>query len=268
MRIAIVGAGAIGCFCGGKLAASGADVRFLARGAMLEALRDRGLRIESATGDVVLPRVVADEAAALGPVDAVLFAVKRYDTAAAAAAARPLLGAATPVVTLQNGIGAAEAIEAVVGPGHAVGGTAYMAVAAGLAASVAPDIARVLWRKFVLLSGTSAMTALTRRPIGVVRGDPALRRVLHAAIAETAAVAIARGIGLTDGIVSETLAAIDAMAPDMKASQLVDLERGRRLELDYLSGAIVAMGEAAGVPTPVHATVYAALRPFRDGGEP
>jgi 2-dehydropantoate 2-reductase len=304
MRIAIVGTGAIGGFVGARLIAAGADVAFLARGAMLDALRTVGLRVHTTTGDIAVgPVVASDDAAALGPADAVLFCVKRYDTAAAAAACRPLLRPGTPVLTLQNGIGAADDIAAVIGPGHAVGAAAYMAVRveapgvirhtgaitrldfgagagagaatiaelrdiaarAGIEAAVVADIDRALWRKFVMLAGTSALTALTRQPLGPIRVDPAMREILVAAVAECAAVARARNVGLADDVVAQTMSTIDRQPPGLKASQLTDLERGARLELDWTSGAIVRMGKESGVPTPVHATVYAALTPFKMG---
>ncbi|MGE3935597.1 MAG: ketopantoate reductase family protein [Rhodospirillaceae bacterium] len=304
MRVAIVGTGAIGGFVGTRLIAAGAEVAFLARGATLDALRRTGLRTYSATGDVAVgPVTASDDPAALGPADAVLFCVKRYDTAAAAAACRPLLKPGTPVISLQNGVGAAEEIASVLGPGRAVGGAAYMTVSmtepgvvrhtgaftrldlgpgegaaaatiaalrevaanAGIDATVRPDIEVALWRKFVLLAGTSALTALTRQPLGWVRDDPVARTVLHAAVAECAAVAAARKVGLPADAAAETIAGIDRQPAGLKASQLTDLERGRRLELDWTSGAIVRMGRESGVPTPVHATVYAALAPFKGG---
>lgn len=123
-----------------------------------------------------------------------------------------------------------------------------------------------LWRKFVLLGATSALTALTRQTLGVVRSDPVLRDVFKAAVRETAAVAEARGISLPDDLEDRILNTLDTViAAGAKASQLVDLERGKPLELEWLSGAIHRFGAESGVATPVHSAVYAALKPFAGG---
>jgi len=136
---------------------------------------------------------------------------------------------------------------------------------AGVDAQVCDSTERMLWEKFCLVVATSATTALARQPIGVVRGDADLRWMLAEAVAEAARVGRRAGVALPDDLERQVLRAIDGNPPAGKASQLVDLERGRRLELDGLSGAIVRLGRALGVPTPVHATVYAALKPYIDG---
>src|SRR5262245_41467062 len=127
MRIAILGSGGVGGYFGGRLAAAGTDVTFIARGAHLEALQTRGLRIRSPFVDVNLPVVHAtDNAATMGPVDIVCFTVKLYDTAAATALLPPLIGPTTAVVPLQNGVDTVDLLARTVGREHTTGGTAYV----------------------------------------------------------------------------------------------------------------------------------------------
>ncbi len=123
----------------------------------------------------------------------------------------------------------------------------------------------MIWEKFCLIAGTSASTALTRQTVGVVRSDPDIRWMLSEAIGEAARIGRKLGVALTDDMEARTLEFIDHNPPNGKSSQLLDLERGRRLELEGLSGAVVRLGKQVGVPTPIHATVYAALKPFIDG---
>ena len=303
MRIAIMGSGGVGGYVGGRLAASGQDVTFLARGAQLAALRSRGLRIESALGDVSVAAPATDDPAAIGPVDLVLFAVKLYDTAQAAAATRPLIGPETGVVTLQNGVDSVAVLSAALGREHVVGGSAQIAaviaapgvirhtgtmarflfgeldgarservaaLAAALAAAgvdheVSTDIERDIWVKMVFLATFAGLTALIRLPIGRVRADPDTRALYQAGLAEALAVARAKGIALPDDLVARVLARTDQLPAEMKSSLLEDLERGKRLELAWLSGALVRMGLEHAVPTPTHAFITTALKLHADG---
>ena len=137
--------------------------------------------------------------------------------------------------------------------------------AAAVVAEASTDTDVMLWEKFLLVVGSSAATGVTRSTVGAVRGDPDMRWLLREAIAEAERVGRAAGVALNADVVDSVMEALDANPADGKASQLVDLEAGRRLELDGLSGTVVRLGREFGVPTPVHATVYAALKPFRDG---
>ncbi len=307
MRMAIMGAGGVGGYFGARLAAAGEDVVFIARGAHLEALKRDGLTLHSENGDCrVDPAEATDDTAEVGAVDAILFCVKTYDTEVAARACLPLLGPETFVLTLQNGVESVALISGIVGQGRVLGGATYIVSNieapgvirhigpsalievgepegpgpraralvdalgnAGVEALLADDMEATLWRKFVLLGATSALTALTRQTLGVVRSDPVMRDVFKAAVRETAAVAGARGISLPDDLEDQILDTLDTViAADAKASQLVDLERGKPLELEWLSGAIHRFGEESGVATPVHSAVYAALKPFAGGKAP
>lgn len=305
MRIAVVGAGGVGGYFGGRLAAAGEEVTFIARGAHLQAIRERGLKIESkAAGDVSLPPGAAtDYPASVGPVDAVLFCVKLYDVDAAAKASLPLIGPDTVVVSLQNGVDAEARMAAILGPEHVAGGVAEIGAnisepgtilhkspfarmvfgalegqpdprlerlceackAAGIDASVSDDIEAALWLKFVMLASFAAVTCLLRRPAEAIRDDGDIRATYIAALREVEAVARAKGVKLPDGVVERTTGFLDGMPDGMKSSMLVDLEQGRRLELEHLSGAVVRFARELDIPVPVHQTAYAALKPWVDG---
>ena len=307
MRIAIMGSGGVGGYLGGRLAAGGQDVTFIARGAHLAAIRERGLRIESAgRGDVAIePAKATDDPATLGPVDLVVFAVKLYDSESAARASRPLIGPQTGIVTLQNGVDSVGVLSRVLGPEHVIGGVAQIAAViaapgvirhtgtlahfqigeldggqserlaalaqaleqAGVDHQVSDDIERDIWAKMVFLATFAGLTALTRLPIGPIRDDPETRALYREGLAEALAVARAKGIGLPEDFVAKALARTDQLPAQMKSSLLEDLERGRRLELPWLSGAIVRMGQELGVATPVHGFITAALKPHAKGRE-
>jgi 2-dehydropantoate 2-reductase len=303
MRIAIVGSGGVGGYFGGRLAATGADVTFLARGAHLEALRTRGLRIDSPKGHAHLPHVNAsDDPAAIGPVDIVFFAVKLYDTEGALALLPPLIGPETVVIGFQNGVESIDMLTRAVGPDHAAGGVAYVSAViaepgvirhtamdrlifgeldgsrsgrlewlleacrpAGFQATLSTDINVEIWTKFVRLSVFSGMTAVTRSPIGVIREDPELFAMLKTAVKEAMTVAHAKGVAVSESTVADVAAAYIALPPQAKASMLEDLERGRRLELPWLSGAVVRIGREVGADTPTHRFITAVLKPHVRG---
>ncbi len=306
MRIVFFGAGGVGGYFGGRLAQAGVDVAFVARGAHLQALRTTGLRIVSPKGDAHLPRVQASaDPADLGTADVVFLTVKMYDVDTAATQLRPLLGPGTLVVTLQNGVEATDMVARRVGREHVAGGVAYVAAviaepglirhtaldalivgeldgamsprllalrdaasAAGFTFTASEDIRVDLWSKFVRLSVFSSMTAATRSPLGVLRAQPALFALVEAAVDEAFAVGRAHGVALGPRVRDEVFAMYRGMPPQAKSSMLEDLERGRRLELPWLGGAVVRLGRDAGVPTPVHETIEKLLLPFVPGGLP
>ncbi|MGH6945095.1 MAG: ketopantoate reductase family protein [Geminicoccaceae bacterium] len=299
MRVAIMGSGGVGGYVGGRLAAAGEEVAFIARGAHLQAMQTHGLRIESALGDATIRSLEAsDDPAAIGPADLVIFAVKLYDTEAAAEACRPLLGPQTGVLTLQNGVESSEVLARVLGARHVIGGVAQIATViaapgvirhtgtmcrlqlgeldgqlsprvaglsaalerAGLQHQVSADIQRDIWAKMVFLAPMSGMTSLMRLPIGPIREDPETRAMLHAAIAEAVAMAGAKGADLGGGVTLQRMAFIDGLPYEMRSSMLEDLERGRPLELPWLSGAIARMGKELGIATPVHTFITTTLK--------
>ena len=303
MKIAVFGSGGVGGYFGGKLAASGEQVTFLARGAHLNALQHGGLYIESPLGNVHVPTVQAtDRPQAIGPVDVVLFTVKLYDVDPSAAALAPLIGPDTVVITLQNGVDAMDMVAKHVGDAHVAGGAAYIVavidkpghirhttaqqlvfgerdgrrsnrliafeqacVRAGFQAKASEDVHADLWTKFVRLATWSGMTTATRSPMGVVRDTPETFELMVAAIEEVIAVGKARGVNLPSDLMETTLAMIRNFPASSKSSMLEDIERGRRLELPWLSGAVVRLGKEAGVPTPIHQFITTILTPFVNG---
>jgi len=303
MRIAVVGSGGVGGYFGGRLAAAGVDVAFIARGAHLEAMRSRGLRITSPKGDLHLPRVTAEsDPSAVGPVDVVFFAVKLYDTESALAMLPPLVGPDTIVVGFQNGVETVASLTRAVGAAHTAGGVSYVSAViaepgvirhtamdrlifgmpdgsrspqlealleacapAGFESTPTSTITVEIWTKFVRLSVFSGMTAVTRGPVGVIVNDPELLEMLKAAVRETLAVAHAKGIAVTSTIDEDVASAYKALPPQAKASMLEDLERGRRLELPWLSGAVARLGREVGVATPIHTFINAVLKPHVNG---
>ncbi|HEX6143067.1 MAG TPA: 2-dehydropantoate 2-reductase [Geminicoccaceae bacterium] len=304
MKIGIVGAGGVGGFLGARLAAAGVEVSILGRGAHLAAIRAHGLRLESPSGDLVVqPAAASDRASEIGPVDVVLCAVKLYDLEAAARALGPMLGGTTGVVTLQNGVEAAESVARVVGRQHVLGGVAQIAAVVGepglirqtgtmarfsvgeldgtrserlealgealtsakVEHELSTDIRRAIWAKMVFLAGFSGMTALVRLPIGPIREDPETRAMLRASFDEALAVAAAEGVDFGPGAADERLRMVDRLPAEMRSSLLDDLERGRRLELPWLSGAIARLGRRHGIATPIHDMITTALKLHVDG---
>jgi len=304
MRIAVMGAGGVGGYFGARLAVAGHEVAFVARGRHLAAMRERGLTVGSALGDIALPQpAVTDSPATLGPVDVVLFAVKLWDTEAAAEALRPLVATGGVVVPFQNGVGSIERIGAIVGAERVMGGVAQIAATiaepgvirhtgtmarlrfgpvhpaqrpaaeallgackgAGIDAELVADIRRALWEKFVFLAAFSGLTSVARQPIGVLRADPELRGTLEAAMREAWAAGRAQGIALADDFIAQQLKFTDGLPAEMKSSMLNDLVAGNRLEAPWLCGAVARMAAEQGIPAPVNATLYAALKPYCAG---
>jgi 2-dehydropantoate 2-reductase len=305
MRIAAMAAGAVGGYFGARMAAAGHDVFFIARGTHLAAIKNNGLKIESVHGDIhlVTPNVT-DDPATVGPVDIVLFAVKLWDTEKAAQLAKPLVAPATRVITLQNGVDSVERIAPILGAEQTVGGAAYIATTietpgvikqtssfamlrfgradrradatlqafldAGLAAKIdiamPADINRELWQKFAFLTAMAGSTASLRSSIGPIVADPELRGFFRKLLEEAFAIAKAKGVALDPAYIEERMAFVTGkVEPGMKASMAHDLERGNRLELDWLNGKVRAFGRALNIPTPANDTVFTVLKLHRSG---
>jgi len=301
MRVAVFGTGGVGGYFGTRLAAAGADVVFIARGAHLEAMRTSGLRLESVRGDILVhPAQASDSPTDVGRVDVVLLGVKTWQVAEAAEAMRPLLGPETIVVPLQNGVetpaflaerlgeeqvvgGLCAAFSFIAGPGHIRhlgGGTIKFGeldnqktmrierlreafARAGVPVDVPADIHVALWEKFMLVVPFGEVGAVTRAPIGVLMTVPETRKLIERGLEEIDAVARARAIPLSDDIVTRTLAVLDNTATPSGTSSLQrDIAAGQRSELDAWTGAVVRLGAAAGVATPLHAFLYASLLPL------
>ncbi|MEQ1889832.1 MAG: 2-dehydropantoate 2-reductase [Alphaproteobacteria bacterium] len=304
MRFAIFGAGGMGAYFGGKLELAGHYVAYVARGRTLETLRAKGLRVESPDGDFAInPIIVGDDPATIGPVDAVLYCVKLYDVAGSKPLLASLLGPDTFVLTLQNGVEVVDMLAPEIDRSRILPGSSYVSaniVEPGLIRHVGqtghidfgeldgkltpraqalmdafadtnvearfnPDIIGSLWTKFVLVAGYSGVMALTRGPIGVVRSEPVTLNLLSEALHEAEAVAHAMGIRIPLNHSENQLRRVQEMPPQLKPSLLEDLEHGRRLEVDWLAGGVVRLGEKAGVPTPVNRVIHAALKPYANG---
>jgi 2-dehydropantoate 2-reductase len=304
MRVAVMAAGAVGGYFGGRLAAAGHEVAFIARGAHREAMRRDGLKIESSLGDLHLKSVnVTEDPKQVGPVDVVLFAVKLWDTDIAGEQTRPLVGANTRVITLQNGVDSVERLAPLLGDGVTIGGTTYVVStiaspgvirhtgatakifcgrldrrpdpvladyveqmkAAKIDVTLSDHMLVDLWKKFVVLTGTSGSTASTRQPLGVIRDDEDMRALFYKLMHETIAVGRAVGVELPADLSADIDRSVAAFPPTMRASMANDLEAGNRLELDWLAGKVIALGRKYGIPTPTQEAVYAILKPYRMG---
>ena len=295
---AIMGSGGVGGYFGARLARAGFDTTFVARGAHLRAMHQSGLCVEDTGESFSVPAKATDDPREIGPVDFVLFAVKLWDTANAGASCKPLVGSDTAVVSLLNGIDSEEMLESILGRGHVMGGVAEVSATiaapgsikklsqiglirfgeldrrrsvraeklaralsdAGIGADLSVDINIAIWNKFVFLTGLSAMTALTRHPIGKVRADPDTRDLLKDIMMEALRVGQAAGVPIDDAVIDERLQFIDTLTPEIRASMAIDLIAGRRLELPWLSGAVVRKGAELGIPTPANAFVCKALK--------
>jgi 2-dehydropantoate 2-reductase len=307
MRFAIVGSGAVGGYFGAKLARNGQDVTFIARGAHLAAIREHGLRVQSAKlGDFVVHAPASDDAAAVGPVDVVLFTVKAYDNPGALQLVPPLVGERTVVLTLQNGVDSADDVAAVVGPERVLGGTTYVATAleapglivqtgvhrsiifgevfgdtsrvskrvqdiadvmapADIQATPVPDGRVPIWDKFVYLAPFSGFTGASRLPIGGIWPDPHVREMFYAAAREIAALAAAEGVQLSSDRFATLEEYMRNIPPTTRSSLLIDLEMGKRIEVEALQGAAVRRAARHNLPLPIISTLYALLRPYAAG---
>jgi 2-dehydropantoate 2-reductase len=299
MRITVFGAGAVGAYFGGRLAEAGEEVSVVARGAALDAIRGRGLRVISPEGDFAFrPAAVSDQPADLGPADVVLLGVKAWQVPDAARAMAPLVGPDSVVVPLQNGVEAPNQLARALGPGPVLGGlcriiawvvepgvvrhqgaepyvgfgelagglspraerlAAAFSGARGVTAEALADVRSELWRKFLFISSVSGIGAVTRAAIGSFRSLPETRDLLERAMAEVAAVAAAHGVALPADVVAETLAFTDSLPAEGTASMQRDITAGRPSELEAQSGAVVRLGRERGVATPVHDFLYRAL---------
>jgi 2-dehydropantoate 2-reductase len=299
-----MGAGGVGSYLGALLARAGAEVTLICRGAHLAAIRADGLRVTTPHGEVAATDIAAtDDPAAVGPVDVVVQSVKLYDLAASSQQLRPMIGPGTTLVPVQNGVTAPEEIGAVVGSTHVVGGVVFVnstvvapgvvhcksdinslifgeldgrasqrvaafreaCVSAGIDARVSDSVQTEQWRKFVPVAGLSAIACLSRQPIGPIREDRKLRALYRQAMTEVVALATAKGVALESGIVERMLALAERYQPEAKVSMLDDLEAGKPLELDWLSGYVSREARQLGVATPFHDVAYACLKPLAAG---
>jgi 2-dehydropantoate 2-reductase len=306
MRITIVGAGGVGGYFGAKLAKSGCEVGFVARGAHLAAMRRDGLRVESQLGEIYLPEVRASEdPAAFAAPDYVFVCVKLWDTEAAMRAVTEVMAPQTAVLSFQNGVQKDDVLRKLLGEKAVMGGVAYIGAGiarpglirhtgtmqklafgefdggrseraaalfeactrAGIDAEISKDVRRATWEKFVFIVGLSALTSATRKTIGPVRANPRTRALLLEIMKETVAVGRAHGVNLPEDFAERRMTFVDTLPAEMTSSMHHDLQAGKRLELDWLSGGVVDLGGAGNVPTPMNRAVSAILAPYANGNE-
>jgi 2-dehydropantoate 2-reductase len=304
MRIVIMGAGGLGGYFGARLAAAGNDVAFVARGAHLAAIRAHGLRVESALGDLHLRDLAAtDDPATLAPADVVIIAVKLWDTETAAEGVKPLVRPGTAVVSFQNGVSKDDVLTRILGREAVIGGVGQIGVvigspgvirhtgtmakltfgeldytrtarveallaacgAAGIDAEIAADINLAIWQKFAFLVPMSACTAAMRSTIGPIRANPRTRAFLRDISREVVAVGRALGVGLAEDFAEQRMMFVETLPPQMTASMQGDLARGNRLELPWLSGAVVELGRQVAVPTPLNRAIADILELYVNG---
>lgn len=304
MGIVVMGAGGVGSYVGALFAAAGEDVSLIARGAQLAALRSDGLRFQSHLfGEHLLRIPVVATARELPPADLVIFTVKAYDTDAAARQLESIVGEETVILSVQNGVSNATRISTQLSHGTVLAGTFYghsivaspgvtthtsgpgrivfgdaagadgkkagdvlaWLTRCGIPAELTDDIQLALWQKFFMVCGSNGVTALTRLPFGRIFSCPETTSLLRRAMEEAVAVGRAHGASLPDGCIDEAMTYLESFNPYASTSLLQDLAAGKRLELSDLTGEVVRLGAAHGVPTPVNSVILAALRPFETG---
>ena len=307
MRFAILGSGAVGGYFGAKLARSGQDVTFIARGAHLEAIRGRGLAIQSAQlGDFVARAPAESDTAKIGHVDVAIVSVKAYDNATALPMLKPLIGPETVVMTLQNGVDSVDDCAAIAGQRQVLGGTTYVATAlegpglivqtgvhrsiifgevfgdrarvtprvqaiaevlaaADIQVTPVPDARVPIWDKFVYLAAFAGFTGASRLAIGHIWKHPHVREMFYASCREIAAIARAEGVTISANRFETLEEYMTNIPPTTRSSLLIDLEQGKRIEVEALQGAAVRRAQKLGVPVPITSTLYALLKPWENG---
>ncbi|MBM2840647.1 MAG: 2-dehydropantoate 2-reductase [Bacteroidetes bacterium] len=300
MKFVVVGTGGVGGYFGGKLATSGPDVWFIARGEHLAAMRRNGLTINSDDGTFQIPPgKMTDDPRSVGPAEVILFCVKSYDTEAAARTLAPMLTKDSVIISLQNGVDNEERIQRAIPTGTVYGGATYIystltepgvinqtgrlkkivfgpmqagdgrgkpildtLVAAGINAELTDDIQSALWTKFIFIAAVGGVTALTRHTLGEILATESERTMLEQAMRETEAVAKALQVNIPPGIINKMFETLRAMNNDTYSSMYHDLVNGKPLEIEAFSGTVIRHGEALGIPTPTHRAIYTGLMPF------
>lgn len=303
MRIVVVGSGGVGGYFGAKFARAGEDVTFVARGAHLQAMREQGLLIRSGIeGEWRVAAHAVETLEGEAPADIVLFCVKSYDTEAAAALLRPVVGPHTGILSLQNGVDNEDKLGRAFHPEQVMGGVSYVfsniaapgviahhqlgrvvfgemngrvlertraladaCARAAIPAELSTNIRRTLWEKYVFLVSMAGTTALTRLPTHFTQQVPEIGQLWRRQLDELLSLSVAADAGLDEGVAGRCEALLASLAPGNYSSLYHDLLQGKRMELDALHGHAVRLGERYGIATPTLFTVYAALRAYQEG---
>jgi 2-dehydropantoate 2-reductase len=301
MKFVIMGSGGVGGYFGAKLAAAGYDVRFVARGKHLDAMKSHGLLVQSAQEKIhIESQMITGNVADIGIADVILFCVKSYDTENATRMLSPALNSESVVICLQNGIDNEDKIRQIIPAGTVYGGVAYVYSTitapgkitrfegpakivfgpfkqpldershkiheifqkAGVSADLSSSIETELWKKFIFITGASGITALTRLALGELLANVETRALIKRAMEETRAVALAKGIVLDAHLIDSFFETLGKFKNDTRSSLYYDLENKKPMEIEALAGTVIKLGKEAGVPTPLQETIYAALIPY------
>jgi 2-dehydropantoate 2-reductase len=301
MKFLVLGTGGVGGYFGAKLANAGEDVWFIARGRHLDAMKQNGLKVNSAKeAFTVPPQNISGNAADAGQVDVILFCVKSYNTEEAARQIIPRIQKNTVIISLQNGIDNEELIRRIIPTGTVYGGVAYIYstitapgeitryegpakivfgpldnklsdqahrihdafLHAGVSADLSSNIQQELWKKFIFITGVSGITALTRLTLGELLANPETRQLIRSAMEETKAVAIASDISFDPNLIDTFFDTLGKFKNDTRSSLYFDLANGKPMELEALAGTVVRLGERLSIPTPIQKTIYASLLPY------
>ena len=303
MRIALMGSGGLGGYFGARLCKGGADVHFIARGQHLQAMQSQGLRVEG-PDPIHIARVSAtDDPGKVGVVDFVMLCVKLGDTEAALQQIRPMVDSGTTILSFQNGVLKDQYLRAMYAESQIMGGVAYVAtkidepgvirqtgpmqrllfgefdgsrsrrgevlleacLAGGIKAELSESILREIWQKYVFLAGLSGTTTTIRKSIGPIRENSQTRAFLRDVMREVVAVGRAHGVDLAEDYTEVCLKLADDVAYDMTSSMHHDLERGNALEVRWLAGGVVELGQRKSVPTPLNRAIADILALHADG---
>ena len=297
----------MGGYFGGRLARAGEEVTFIARGEHLRAIKARGLKVSSTDGDfVIYPARATDDVSEVGETDLVILGVKAWQVPEAARAIKPIVGANTTVLPLQNGVeavpqlvdelgrdnvvgGLCRIVSFVIEPGHIrhAGFTPSIIIGeldnqhtdrivsieqvfkrAGLEITIAADIQVALWMKFLFIASFSGVGAMANAPAGIIRSDPKWRTQILKAMEEIYTLAHARGINLPPDSIETVMRAVDALPEDATSSMQRDVAAGKPSELEAQNGAVVRMAHEIGVNVPTHTLIYESLKPMEDEARP
>lgn len=290
MHIAVMGAGAVGCYYAALLARAGHQVTLIGRPALVEAVRAAGLQLESAAFTGRVEVAASTDPAAAGDAELVLFCVKSGDTETAGAQLAPHLAAAAQVLSLQNGVDNAARLarvlgravipavvyvatemaapgqvrhhgrgELVIGPSASSAALATLLGQAGIPTTVSDTVLEALWSKLVINCAYNALSAIGQIPYGALVGADGARQVMRDAFDECLAVARAQGVLLPEALWDATMAISVNMA-GQRSSTAQDLARGKPSEIDHLNGSIVRLGAASGIATPVNRSLWCAVK--------
>ena len=299
MKVAVVGAGGVGGYFGGLLARAGHEVTFVARGAHLEAIKQNGLRVESELdGTFTAHGLAVQDTVEAGEQDLVLFSIKMFHNAQVIPSLAPMVGDATVVLTLQNGIDNGEQLAHAVGtskvmigsaymegrisepgvvtqggPGTATFGEMHVAITrrgedllqqfqeAGWRVNLHENMPGMLWKKFAYITGSAGVCAAANCVYEEMRTIASTRRLIEQAIEETLAVGRARGAPIMADSLRWAMDALDRFPGQGRASMAKDFLEGRPVELEGLTGTLIRMGLEVDVPTPINDFLYAILKP-------